>query len=182
MALPFALVVPGQPIITNFECTNGIFHIDVENPKKIANICLFLTDRIPENYVIAIYFSLPPYNEMQYIGAIANEKPSDHFSTGFPFMTELNHCYSVKLCIQPHTYEEIAGLVRCTDGQKEYAKLVAHNLYNFMMSYHTECTVANNFNGKEYFAVPTDAFTKWMKKFDEKYEKDPNFILKTSVE
>lgn len=29
MALPFALVVPGQPLITNFDCTNGIYHIDL---------------------------------------------------------------------------------------------------------------------------------------------------------
>lgn len=28
--------------------------------------------------------------------------------------------------------------------------------------------------------VPTNVFTKWMNKFDEKYAKDPNFILKTT--
>lgn len=56
--------------------------------------------------------------------------------------------------------------MRSSDGQKEYAKLVAHNLYNFMMSYNTETIVASNFNGREYFAVPSDAFTRWMKKFD----------------
>ena len=29
--------------------------------------------------------------------------------------------------------------------------------------------------------VPTNVFTKWMNKFDEKYAKDPNFILKTTL-
>ena len=118
---------------------------------------------------------------MQYLGAIANEKPSDNFTTGFPFKPEFDSCKTVKLCSQAQTFEEIIGLVRSSDGQKEYAKLVAHNLYNFMMSYNTETIVASNFNGREYFAVPSDAFTRWMKKFDEKYAKDPNFILKTSV-
>lgn len=104
MALPFALVVPGMPLITNFECTNGIYHIDLDNPKQIANICLFLTDRIPDNYAITLYFSLPPYNEMQYLGAIANEKPSDNFTTGFPFKPEFDNCSTVKLCIQAQTF------------------------------------------------------------------------------
>lgn len=43
MSLPFGLLVPGQPIITNFEETNGIYHIDIMNPRQIANISLFLT-------------------------------------------------------------------------------------------------------------------------------------------
>jgi hypothetical protein len=85
---------------------------------------------------------------MQYIGAIANERPSDVFSSGFPFKTEFDQCNTVKLCIQAQTFEEIAGLVRCSDGQKEYSKLVAHNLYNFMMSYNTETIVASHMGGR----------------------------------
>jgi hypothetical protein len=47
MALPFALIIPGQPLITGFECTNGIYHIDIPEPKAIANISIFLTELIP---------------------------------------------------------------------------------------------------------------------------------------
>jgi hypothetical protein len=72
MSLPFGLLVPGQPIITNFQETNGIYHIDIENPREIANISLFLTSQIPQNYAITLYFSIPPYENMQYIGAVAN--------------------------------------------------------------------------------------------------------------
>jgi hypothetical protein len=39
----------------------------------------------------------------------------------------------------------------------------------------------NNTQGKEFFVLPTNVFTKWMNKFDEKYAKDPNFILKTTI-
>lgn len=58
------------------------------NPRGIANISLFLTSPIPENYAITLYFSIPPYNNMQYLGAVANEKSSDTFPTGFPFKSE----------------------------------------------------------------------------------------------
>ena len=61
------------------------------------------------------------------------------------------------------------GLVRCSDGQKEYSKLVAHNLYNFMMSYHNAEMVVSNANGREFLVLPSEVFTRWMKKFDEKW-------------
>lgn len=47
MALPFALVIPGQPLLTNFECINNIYHVDFPNPKSIPNVSLFLTEPIP---------------------------------------------------------------------------------------------------------------------------------------
>ena len=119
---------------------------------------------------------------MQYLGAVANTMPSDTFSTGFPLKPEFDGVGSVKLCLQAQSFEEIANLVRCTDGQKEYSKLVAHNLYNFMMSYHNAEMVVNNANGREFLVLPSDVFTRWMKKFDEKWAKDPNFILKTTIE
>jgi hypothetical protein len=47
MSLPFAFLVPGQPLITNFECTNGIYHIDLPDPRSIPNVSLFITQPIP---------------------------------------------------------------------------------------------------------------------------------------
>lgn len=125
---------------------------------------LFLTKEIPNNYAITLYFSLPPYNEMQYLGAVANQKSSDTFTTGFPFKPELEKVETVKLCLRAQTIEEIANLVRVSDGQREYSKLVAHNLYNFMMSFHIDGLV--NTQGKQFLVIPTEVFTKWMNKFD----------------
>ena len=72
--------------------------------------------------------------------------------------------------------------MNASDGQKEYSKLVAHNLYNFMMSHNQEGMLLNSPQGKEFLVMPSDVFTKWMSKFEEKYAKDPNFILKTTIE
>lgn len=43
MSLPFVLIVPGQAPITNFNCDNNIYHVDIENPAEISSICLTLT-------------------------------------------------------------------------------------------------------------------------------------------
>lgn len=50
-----------------------------------------------------------------------------------------------------------------------------------MMSFNNDKMLLNNNLGQEYLVIPTNVFTKWMNKFDEKYAKDPNFILKTTV-
>jgi hypothetical protein len=42
---------------------------------------------------------------MQYVGAVANERPSDTFSTGFPFKGEFENCNTVKFCIQAQSFE-----------------------------------------------------------------------------
>ena len=67
-----------------------------------------------------------------------------------------------------------------TDGKKEYSKLVAQNLYNFMMSYNREGLLINNQG--DYLVVPQDCLNRWMTKFQQKYNKDPNFILKTTTQ
>lgn len=42
-SLPFTIILPGQPPITNFNCDNNIYHIDIPNPSTIPNVCLTLT-------------------------------------------------------------------------------------------------------------------------------------------
>lgn len=76
MNLPFTVIIPGQPPITNFQCDNDIYHIDVNNPSSIPNICLTLTQPLPDNYALTLFFTVPPYSEMQYLGAISNNLPS----------------------------------------------------------------------------------------------------------
>lgn len=60
-SLPFALIVPGQCPITNFNLDNGIYHVDIENPGEVHSLCLSLTSPLPDNYALTISFSVPPY-------------------------------------------------------------------------------------------------------------------------
>jgi hypothetical protein len=83
-SLPFTIIIPGCAPLTNFQCDNGIYHIDIQNPTNIHNICLTLTTAIPENVALGLYYSIPPYTDLQYLGAVSNNRASDIFSTGFP--------------------------------------------------------------------------------------------------
>ena len=86
---------------------------------------------------------------------------------------------SLKLCLRGQTFEEIKELVLASDGKKEYTKMVAHNLYNYMMSYNKSGLLVNGVEG-EYIVIPSNLLDKWLLKFDSKYAKDPNFIMKTT--
>lgn len=181
MILPFALIVPGEGPITNFLLSNDIYHFDLINPGTVANLCLALTNPLPDGYAITLSYSAPPYTEMQYIGAVSNNRPSDIFAPGFPLRPDISCQQSIKLCLKAQRFDEIVDLVLASDGKKEYSKLVAQNLYNFMLSYSQNNVVMNGPNN-EYLMIPSNFLHKWMQKFEEKYAKDPNFILKTTYE
>ena len=61
----------------------------------------------------ALYYSYPPmYNTLNFIGAIANERPSDIFHTGFALNPEVNTQSEIKLVVSLKTFGEIEELVK----------------------------------------------------------------------
>lgn len=92
--------MPGMAPITNFQCNNDIYHVDIPNPSNIPSVCLTLTATLPDNIALGFYYSIPPYSDLQYLGAVSNNRPSDIFSTGFPLRPEFVNLQTVKLCIK----------------------------------------------------------------------------------
>lgn len=103
--LPFTLIIPGNGPITEFNCDNQIYHVDVANPASIPNICLTLTCPLPDNIALSLYFCQPPYTDMQFLGVVHNGRPSDIFSTGFPLRPDIAQLPTIKLCLRGQTYE-----------------------------------------------------------------------------
>ena len=56
-------------------------------------------------------------------------------------------------------------------GRQEYAKRVAMDLYHFMESFNVGT------QGGEHLVLPTNCLERWFLKFDEKYKRDPDFLL-----
>ena len=59
--------------------------------------------------------------------------------------------------------------------QKDYAKKVALNLFNYLSSFQDSY---NAIPGT--LVVPQISLEKWFEKFKRKYDLDPNFVYKTS--
>lgn len=95
----FGLVIPGQPVVNGGTIYNNNFVLDVWNPKLINNITLFLTEKIPDDFCASIYFSIPPFENLQFIGCVANNRPSDIFYTGWTLNSSVNLYEQIKICV-----------------------------------------------------------------------------------
>ena len=81
---------------------------------------------------------MPPYDGLEFIGAIADQRPSDIFHTGWSLNPSVNMHSELKLVVQIDPIDKIEQCIKIkqeTDLNKEFAKKVAHNLFNFMQSF-----------------------------------------------
>ena len=163
--MSLGLAFPGRPVITQFASDGpGRFVIDVPNPGEISDFCVFLTSPLPDNeHGISVYYGLAGW---QFIGALSNTKPTIIVNPGWALNPEINSLPLVRVALVYETPTEILpklAVVEQSDFRKVFAKKVALNLVHFLQS----------FGG-----VPLQAIDKWFAKFEEKFKRDPNFVLK----
>uniref|UniRef100_A0A7S3CSJ0 Hikeshi-like domain-containing protein n=1 Tax=Strombidium rassoulzadegani TaxID=1082188 RepID=A0A7S3CSJ0_9SPIT len=176
---PFGIIVPGLQVSYNYEQFGDMFVLTVPNPGTINVVSFFLNQPIQaEGMGAALYYSAPPnYDGMTFVGAIANDRPSDIFHTGFSLNPDINQLPELKLIVQLKGFAEIQELVKLaqdTDMQKNYAKKVAINLFNYLKSFDQLSNQSSNL-----ITVPLTALDKWFEKFSRKYDADPNFVYKS---
>lgn len=135
----FGIIIPGQPVIYSFtQIGETQWSVDLPSPGLINNLTFFLTSPLPDGYAAALSYLIPPFTSIEFIGAIANEKPSDIIHTGWSFNQSINSSQVIKLLISVELITSIAALVENkvnSDIRQEYAKKVALNLYRFMESF-----------------------------------------------
>ncbi|CAI2382295.1 unnamed protein product [Moneuplotes crassus] len=163
----FGILVPGRQNITEFENYEEYWYAEVENPAEINVLGLYINEPLQdESLALCLYVSKPPYDpdELEFVGAVANARPSDIFHTAWEINPTINIHSSVKLVIKGEPLESIKEMVEIKEDShitKKYALQVAKHLYNYV----------------ESFNVPEAVFTKWYEKFSNKFKMDPNFIF-----
>ena len=171
------IVIPGFPIITGGPIVSSNVVSDVNNPKNINNISMFLTDRIPDDCGAALYYSVPPYKTQQFIGCVCNQRPSDVFYTGWALDPNVNVYPTIKIGVQMEKLKNIEMAFKekiQVDINQEFAKRLAKNLYNYIDSFNQ-----NQDQNRKLLAVPINSLEKWYTKFLAKYQVDPNFLMKS---
>lgn len=93
------IVVPGSPLITGGPITSNMVVIDINNPKMINNITLFLTEPISDDQAAAMYYSVPPFETLQFLGCVCNVRPSDILYTGWSLNPNVNMFDQIKICV-----------------------------------------------------------------------------------
>ena len=100
MAQPlFGVVVPGRPVITEFQPLNETKAVAVlADPCSITEITFFLlpTSPVPPGGGAILYYSVDLVH-WEVVGSISPEKPSGIFRTGWPTKEDLQGCPAVHI-------------------------------------------------------------------------------------
>ena len=64
----FTLIIPGQPCVTAFEQIGDNLLYDLVNPGAVSTIGFALNCQLPEGFAASLYYSLPPFADLQFLG------------------------------------------------------------------------------------------------------------------
>ena len=184
----FGLVIPGRMVMNQFQqISTDRFALNAEYPQGIEEITFFFlpsaAQLIPLNYGAVLYYSFPPFNSWEIIGSITPNRPSGNFRTKFTSRPELfsnnssnDNTIQFGISLTPLTEIENLGL-KNNDDRYCFAHKIAKDLHNFM------CSFSNNNTGTAQdtqLVVPINIFDRWIQRFEDKYKRDPNFMMKST--
>ncbi|KAJ0401278.1 hypothetical protein ATCC90586_003715 [Pythium insidiosum] len=173
----FGLVAIGRPVFTDFqEVGPGRYLTEIADPTQITDLTFFLlpTSPVPPGFGAVLYFAVPALQNWQLLGSVFAEKPSAILRTGWPTHPDVVGQPVLQLGISIEPIDNVKNLGIEASGleeRKAFALKIAQDLFNFMTSFSTSGTSA-------YMTIPTNLLDRWMERFEAKYRRDPNFMLK----
>jgi hypothetical protein len=177
---PFALIIPGRRMMTDFkQIQPKRALINIPKPAEIREFMFCLTRPVPQEAGVALYYSLPPFKDWNYIGAVTMAYPSRSFHAPWKHKIPPN-TPGLRIGVN---LEPIASLKQKVDSDNkeqertlDSAQGIAKNLYEFMASFNKSERFTHL--PKDVMVLPTDVVDKWFKKFKAKHQRDPYFWMK----
>jgi len=199
----FGLIVPGTPVITQFsqvDATKFSLTLPCDGtripiPSMIREIVFFLTDPslIPANHGIMIYWQItansvaPTATGFALLGAVSMDRPSAVFQTGWSENSQVADLLSTGapttitfgVSLEPLGNMQNVGALQTKVEQSKLhvARQIAGDLFRFMQSFDTGGAAASG-----SMVVPNNIFDRWFRRFENRFQRDPNFFLKQSDE
>lgn len=181
---------------------------DIPAPLSVASeVALFLLQPLPANHGVLCYWQLQSNStnaqqatEFELLGALTADQPSRIFYTGWGEHEQVVAAGSAPLTLtiglslestdnitnlqqhsQNHNHTTATTTVNNNGNNKQVARMhvaqkIATDLFQFMQSFDTGTAGAGN------MVVPTNIFDRWMKRFENRLARNPNFFLKSSQE
>jgi protein Hikeshi len=205
----FGLIIPGCPVRTDFvpiDPTGLKYALRLSCPgdipvplAAIREVVLFLVPNhtmmtMPSSdHGIVLYWQIssaidPDHHSTGYelLGMISSDCPSSVFHTGWseheqtislastnspPVIVTFGISIELKSSIQNVTS---LSNQNATERRLLIAQKIASDLFSFMTSFDTGASS----NGQ--MIVPTNIFDRWYRRFESRFQRDPNFFLKSS--
>ena len=145
---------------------------------------MFLVSTLPNSVDgtptgLAVYFATPPFQDWQFLTALSNAKASVIVNAGWSLNPSVNESPVVRLGISIEPASELLPkleTLELPDFRRDFARKIALNLFRFIESF-SQGVPSRDGN---FLRCPQDVLDRWLVRFDEKYKRDPNFILKTN--
>ena len=122
-----------------------------------------------------LYYAVPALQNWQLLGTVFQEKPSAILRTGWTTQPDIEGQPLLQLGISIESLENVKNLGIETSGYEErktFALKIAMDLFNYMTSFSSS-------TNQSQMIIPTNLFDRWMERFEAKYHRDPNFMLKS---
>ena len=191
-------LVPGGPVRTDFIASDATkltltLHAPGDLPIPVSSVsdvvCFVLPNApLPPNHGLLIYWQVltPTFTTgFELLGSLTPDRPSCIFRTNWSQHEQVSTLVSttptgtpacqVVLGVSIERLEEIQNLPsESYDSRLFVAQKIATDLFRFMQSFDTGGATTNN----GQLVVPTNIFDRWMRRFEAKYRRDPNFFMK----
>jgi len=165
---------------TQVDSQKWLLNMDIfvgEAYDQVTEMCIYLFDEasIPPDKAVAVYVQSPG-STFQFRGGVTRACPSSVLALLWP--TSSSQMNLIGSTSRPVTakigvaIEDSATLPALNVGRhrqlEQVALNVGRNLFNFMQSF---CHVQDN-----HLAVPRGIFEQWYKKFEERSQRDPEYV------
>ena len=162
----FGLVIPGRPILVNFEMVDPTkCAATIERPGEVAEICFFLTPsgaQLPPDKCAVLYLSLDGA-AWTLLGTLSLAKPSGLFRLPSDDARARARGAARRRARAPASARDLDSAASQTSDRRLFARAIARDLGAFVSSFERP---------------PADVVDRWLRRFDEKYARDPSYFLK----
>ena len=169
---------------------------DLPSPlASVTDLSFFLWpgSRLPAENGLMIYWQIsglpdpnnpnipPPSTGFELLGSLTSERPSQVFRTGWSEHEQLLDIMNANIpvvvtfgiSVEPLESIENVQIVDRVENRLVVAQKIAADLFRYMRSFDTGGSGSHG-----QMIVPTNVFDRWMRRFEARFRRDPNFFLK----
>ena len=176
----FGLIVTGRPIQLDFaQVAPDKFVVDVIAPATAPEIAIFMQpaamNALPPDKGIVVYLVSP--SGYTPLCVLTRSSPSSIVHTGWPTVQEMCALERVQLGLSIEDAAVVASTAVTLSTTERtdkfgFAQLVARDLFQFVLSFSQATPTGDRLQ------LPPDAVERWARRFEDKFKRDPNFLLK----
>mmetsp|Transcript_21496 Transcript_21496/g.32876 ORF Transcript_21496/g.32876 Transcript_21496/m.32876 type:complete len:203 (+) Transcript_21496:417-1025(+) len=185
----FGFLVPGAAVRTDFTPADptGLKHtvtLTHVNASAIPEVVFFLLPgaNLPPQYGALVYWQAASASNnptgFELLGSVTGDRPSGVFRTGWgedETIRSTPGTVTITLGVSIEPIESIRNLSigsRGVEDRMYIARKIATDLFNYLQSFD------DVMQDSGIMTVPTNVFERWIKRFEMKFRRDPNFFMK----